>query len=135
LQQLAVSETQFLGWATDETIRHHLQSCQALLFPGEEDFGIVPVEANACGCPVVAYGVGGATETIRPLGCADYPTGVWFEEPTTTSLVDAIQLFERQRGDIDREVCRRSAERYSQARFVKGFSAYCATVLNSRGLS
>lgn len=135
LQQLAGSETQFLGWATNETIHQHLQQCQALLFPGEEDFGIVPVEANACGCPVIAYGVGGATETIRPLGRVDDPTGVWFDQPTTASLVEAIQLFERQRGDIDPEVCRRSVERFSQARFVKEFSAYCTTVLNSRGLS
>lgn len=136
LQQLAGSEVQFLGWASNETIRQHLQQCQALLFPGEEDFGIVPVEANACGCPVIAYGVGGATETIRPLGRADYPTGVWFDQPAASSLIEAIQLFERHQSDIDPEVCRRSVvPRFSQARFVKEFSAYCTAVLNSRGLS
>lgn len=135
LQQLAGSEVQFLGWATNETIRQHLQQCQALLFPGEEDFGIVPVEANACGCPVIAYGVGGATETIRPLGRADYPTGIWFDQPTTASLVDAILQFERQRHEILPEVCRNSAVRYSVPRFMKDIAAYCTTVLNSCGLS
>ncbi len=135
LRRMLGNDKQFIGWSTNETIRHHLQRCQALLFPGEEDFGIVPVEANACGCPVIAYGVGGATETIRPLGRADYPTGVWFDQPTTASLIEAIQLFERHQSDIDPEVCRRSAERFSQARFTKEFSAYCTTVLNSRGLS
>ena len=58
LQALAGPETVFLGWQSDEAIRDHLRRCRALLFPGEEDFGIVPVEAKACGTPVIALGNG-----------------------------------------------------------------------------
>jgi hypothetical protein len=84
---------------------------------------------------VIAYGVGGATETIRPLERDDYPTGIWFDQPTTASLVDAILQFERQRHEILPEVCRNSAVRYSVPRFMKDIAAYCTTVLNSCGLS
>ena len=58
----------FLGWQSDEVIRDHFRRCRALLFPGEEDFGIVPVEAQACGTPVIAFGRGGAAETVIPPG-------------------------------------------------------------------
>ena len=75
-------------------IRDHLRRCRALLFPGEEDFGIVPVEAKACGTPVIAFGRGGATETVVPLDQPG-PTGVWFEEQTVDSLVAAIERLER----------------------------------------
>src|SRR5204863_9011859 len=71
LRALAGPDVTFLGWQPDEVIREHFRRCKALLFPGEEDFGIVPVEAMACGAPVIAFGRGGATETVRPL---DGPT-------------------------------------------------------------
>src|SRR5205807_3992789 len=67
LRALAGPTIHFLGWQPDATIREHLRGCRALLFPGEEDFGIVPVEAQACGTPVVAFGRGGAAETIVPI--------------------------------------------------------------------
>src|SRR5207249_9289317 len=66
LRALAGPTVHFLGWQPNEIVRDHLRRCRALLFPGEEDFGIVPVEAQACGTPVIAYGKGGATETIVP---------------------------------------------------------------------
>jgi glycosyltransferase involved in cell wall biosynthesis len=68
LRATAGPGVEFLGWQSDEAIRDHLRRAKALLFPGEEDFGIVPLEAQACGCPVIAFGRGGATETVRPLG-------------------------------------------------------------------
>src|SRR5262245_23753095 len=64
LKAQAGADVRFLGWQPDEVIRDHLRRCRALLFPGEEDFGIVPVEAMACGAPVLAYGAGGALETV-----------------------------------------------------------------------
>ena len=64
LRMLAGGDVTFLGWQPDAAIRDHLRRCRALLFPGEEDFGIVPVEAQACGTPVVALGQGGACETV-----------------------------------------------------------------------
>src|SRR5262249_55559673 len=69
----------FLGWQNARTLRDYLRSCRALLFPGEEDFGIVPVEAQACGTPVIAFGRGGSVETVLPLHGRKEPTGLWFE--------------------------------------------------------
>ncbi|MCS6853036.1 MAG: glycosyltransferase, partial [Gemmataceae bacterium] len=80
LRALAGPWVQFLGWQPNAVLREHYRRCRALLFPGEEDFGIVPVEAQACGAPVIAFGRGGVTETVLPWGRASAPTGVWFEE-------------------------------------------------------
>lgn len=117
LQTLASPYTLFLGWQSNEAIRDHLRRCRALLFPGIEDFGIVPVEANACGCPVIAYGSGGATETILPLGNSRTPTGVWFEGQNVDSLVDAIDRFEANRDVFQTSAIRRSALRFNQQRY------------------
>src|SRR5262249_570952 len=94
LRALAGATIHFLGWQTHDVLRDHLGRCRALLFPGEEDFGIVPVEAMACGTPVIAYGRGGATETVVPLGRPGAfqgvggrePTGLWFDEQTPDCL-------------------------------------------------
>ncbi|MCG3128207.1 MAG: D-inositol-3-phosphate glycosyltransferase [Phycisphaerae bacterium] len=84
----------FLGWTPDDVIIDHYQRAAALLFAGEEDFGIVPVEAMAHGCPVVAYAVGGARETVIPG-----KTGVWFEQQSVECMMDAINRCERLRFD------------------------------------
>ena len=76
----------FLGWQSDDVIRDHYRRATALLFPAEEDFGIVPVEAQACGRPVVALARGGALESVIPGD-----TGVLFTEPTVESLVTALE--------------------------------------------
>lgn len=135
LRKLSTSETCFLGWGSNDQIRHHLQRCAALLFPGEEDFGIVPIEANACGCPVIAYGKGGATETVKPLGKSDRPTGVWFMEATTESLIDAIRVFELEKESIEANHCRLNAEPFGTSHFITQFEAFCSRVMHARGLS
>src|SRR5205823_1529416 len=89
LRALAGPGVRVLGWQPNHVVRDHLRRCRALLFPGEEDFGIVPVEAQACGTPVVAYGRGGATETVVPPGGRREPTGLWFEEQSAECLADA----------------------------------------------
>ncbi|KPL01484.1 MAG: hypothetical protein AMK75_04700, partial [Planctomycetes bacterium SM23_65] len=77
-RKAATPNVKFLGWASDEVLRRHYSSCRALISPGEEDFGIVQVEAQACGCPVIAYGQGGVRDTVVPLtDAADGPTGVF----------------------------------------------------------
>src|SRR5438477_6066259 len=91
LRAAAGPTTRFLGWQPDEVIRDHLRRAKALLFPGEEDFGIVPLEAQACGCPVLAFGRGGATETVRGLGDGPDLTGVFFAEQTVEAVTDAIE--------------------------------------------
>ena len=114
LKGMAGPTIEFRGWRPDEELRDHLRRCNALLFPGLEDFGIVPVEANACGTPVIAYGKGGATETIVPLGRPG-ATGVWFEEQTTDALVAAIEQFER--AELDPDAARARALTFDRRHF------------------
>src|SRR5207245_8024836 len=94
LHALAGPGVRFLGWQPNEVIRDHLRRCRALLFPGEEDFGIVPLEAQACGTPVIAFARGGATETVIPPGTRRDPTGIWFDEQKSECLVEALMCFE-----------------------------------------
>ncbi len=130
LRALAGPTIQFLGWQPDEAVRDHLRHCQALLFPGEEDFGIVPVEAQACGTPVIAFGRGGATETINPLhGGAGEPTGVWFDEQTPACLVAAIETFEKHAGEFDPHALRFFAQQFNGQRFAAEIFDYLGKIL------
>ncbi len=132
LQSLADERVTFLGWQPDTVIRDHLRRCRALLFPGEEDFGIVPVEAMACGTPVVAFGRGGATETVLPLGVSRTPTGVWFPEQTVESLAEAMVELERAEGAFSPRGLRQQAERFAKRRFDRELVALVDRVLNER---
>jgi glycosyltransferase involved in cell wall biosynthesis len=129
LRVLAGPDVVFLGWQSDEAIRVRLRRCRALLFPGEEDFGIVPVEANACGTPVIAFGKGGATETILPLGDSNAPTGVWFEEQSVDSMVEAIERFERSGDQFDAGIIRRQALRFNRQRYERELFGYLEEVM------
>ena len=133
LRQSAGPRTRFMGWQNDETLRDALRRCRALLFPGEEDFGIVPVEAQACGTPVIAFGQGGATETVVPLGQRREPTGVWFEEQTVDSLADAIRAPRGEpRGEFAPQSARRQALQFREERFEEELLAYVTMVVESR---
>ncbi len=117
LRRLAGDRTYFLGWQPDDVLRDHLRRCRALLFPGEEDFCIVPVEAQACGTPVIAFGRGGATETVLPPGSGAAPTGLWFAEQTPDCLASAIETFERLADLFDPVRLRQHALRFGVRRF------------------
>ncbi len=117
LRALAGPKTTFLGWQSAEVLRDHLRKCKALLFPGEEDFGIVPVEAQACGTPVIAFGQGGATETVVGLGDSPHPTGVFFPDQSVDALVDAVERFERERDGFTPAHLRHHALRFRTERF------------------
>lgn len=123
LQRLAGAQTSFLGWQPDEVIRDHYRRCQALLFPGLEDFGIVPVEAQACGAPVIAYGKGGAAETVLPADELRTGTGRYFNAQTAAALAEAMAWFESHRGQFDEAMARRQAERFGTQRFVRELEA------------
>jgi len=116
-RRAAPANVQFLGRQPDEVLREHYARCRALIFPGEEDFGIVPLEAQACGCPVIAYGRGGATETVKDMDTfANTPTGVYFQQPEGDSLVEAILMFEDNRHAFRPEALRAHALSFSRAR-------------------
>jgi glycosyltransferase involved in cell wall biosynthesis len=129
LRRLAGPTVRFLGWQPDEVIRDCLRRCRALLFPGEEDFGIVPVEAMACGAPVIALGKGGATETVVPLSGRREPTGVWFEEQTVECLMGALTAFEARASDFNTSAARRQALRFNGTRFGEELFGYLDGVL------
>jgi glycosyltransferase involved in cell wall biosynthesis len=131
LRSLAGPTVTFLGWQSDEVIRDQLRRCKALLFPGEEDFGIVPLEAHACGTPVIALGKGGATETVIRPGTRLEPTGLWFDEPTPDCLADALARFEGRPEIFDPAVARRQALRFSSQRFGRELFDYIDSVLLS----
>jgi glycosyltransferase involved in cell wall biosynthesis len=129
LRALAGPTVRFLGWQPDEVIRDHFRRCRALLFPGEEDFGIVPVEAQACGAPVIALGRGGATETVMPPGPRREPTGLWFKEQTIDCLAQALADFESRLHEFTPSAARRQALRFDKQRFEQELFAYLDDVL------
>jgi glycosyltransferase involved in cell wall biosynthesis len=116
LTRQAGPDTTLLGWRSDEEIRDEYRRAAAVILPGEEDFGIVPLEAQACGRPVVALARGGALETVK-----DGETGLLFEEPTIDSLAMALQAV-RGRA-FDPALARAQAERFSQERYVRQMQA------------
>jgi glycosyltransferase involved in cell wall biosynthesis len=129
LRALAGPGISIQGWQPDGVIRDHLRRCRALLFPGEEDFGIVPLEAHACGTPVIAFGRGGATETVVPPGDGRAPTGLWFEDQTVDCLADALARFEASAGAFDPAAARLQAQQFSRERFTCELFAYLDAVL------
>jgi glycosyltransferase involved in cell wall biosynthesis len=130
LRALGGPWVRFLGWQPDSVIRDHLRRCRALIFPGEEDFGIVPVEAMACGAPVVAFGRGGATETVVPPGGGDEPTGLWFEEQSVDCLAGALRSFESH--NFSPAAARKQALRFDRRRFGDELVAYLYDVLGQQ---
>jgi glycosyltransferase involved in cell wall biosynthesis len=132
LRSCASPWVNFAGWQPNDVIRHHLQRCRALIFPGVEDFGMVPVEANACGAPVIAFGRGGAAETVLPLGGSPAPTGVWFDQQTPERLVEAVLHFEQNEDQIDPLDCRQQALRFHRERFESEIVEYVRQVIGQR---
>lgn len=131
LQRRAGRHAEFLGWQGDDVIRDHLRRCRALLFPGLEDFGIVPLEAQACGTPVIAYGRGGATETVLPATAAQCGTGVLFPESSTASLAAAIRWLEDHLPQFSPSLARQQALRFSTPRYEQEMLAYLQQVVST----
>ena len=119
LKKRASRNIEFLGHQPFEVIREHYARCQALVFPGVEDFGIVPLEAMASGRPVIAYRRGGALDTV-----IDGVTGVFFEEQTVSSLNEAIHKYRASSANFDSAALIAHAARYSTERFREKFGAF-----------
>ncbi len=105
----------FTGRVSDQAIADYLSKAKALLFPGIEDFGIIPVEANAAGCPVLAYKKGGALDSIK-----ENVTGMFFDEQTTDSLIKCMDSFEKRQSDFnDRKAFTEHVQQFSENEFIK----------------
>jgi len=113
LKKIAGPSVEFLGRQSDQELRNHYRRCRFLIFPGEEDYGIVPVEAMACGTPVIAYGRGGVTETV-----IDGETGCFFHEQTPEALNACLERASTLTWDPER--IRERAEQFDVAHFLQG---------------
>jgi len=123
LQALAGPDVVFTGRVTDQEMRHLYAKCRALLFPSDEDFGLIPVEAQACGRPVIAYRSGGALETI-----IDGETGLLFDKQNESSLIEAIQQFEKMNFNPERS--RENAMIFDTSVFRKRFLNYIQNIVS-----
>ncbi len=117
LMEKAGPSVKFLGWQSDETVAKYLSNARALLFPGEEDFGILPLEAQAAGTPVIAYGKGGVKETV-----VAGKTGNFFYAQTAESLAEAIVQFESF--DFDRMEISEHAHNFDESQFRERMDVY-----------
>jgi glycosyltransferase involved in cell wall biosynthesis len=125
LRRLAGPNTEFKTGLDDAAVSWHLRHCRALLFPGEEDIGLVPIEAQACGRPVIAYGRGGALETVVPLtegGGAAQATGVLFYEQSVEAVMAAMQQYEAVEAEWSPARIRAHARQFDAARFRDEFA-------------
>ncbi len=126
LTRLAGPTIRFLGRAEDAVLRDHYARCRALIFPGEEDFGIVPVEVMASGRPVLAFGRGGARETVVPGR-----TGILFDEQTPEALIAAIERFEKFAAAFDPATIAAHASNFSKDLFQRNFRKFVDDALAS----
>lgn len=132
IKKLAAPNVQMLGYQLDEVLKDYMQRAKAFVFAAEEDFGITPVEAQACGTPVIAFGKGGSLETVRGYGVKENPTGVFFGEQTVSALTEAVKQFEGIQECISPQNCRRHAEMFSVAVFRENIEQYIKQVLEER---
>ncbi len=117
IKKLAGNNIEFLGFISDKEAISYIQKAKAFIFAAEEDFGITPVEAQACGTPVICYGKGGATETV-----INNKTGIYFYNQTVDDIISAVNLFEKK--DFDYNFIRKHALKFSRSRFedeIKNF--------------
>lgn len=123
VRKRAGSNVAFLGHQPDDVLLEHLQNASALVFAAEEDFGILPVEAQACGTPVIAFGRGGTRESVCDENSAA-PTGMFFHTQSAPAIQDVVREFERNRHLFSAQACRANAERFCHARFRQEFMKF-----------
>ncbi|HCT8518277.1 TPA: glycosyltransferase family 4 protein, partial [Klebsiella pneumoniae] len=119
IKSKATKNIEILGYQPNSVMQEHMRQAKAFVFAAEEDFGITPVEAQACGTPVIAFGKGGALETVK-----SNVTGILFERQEISSIIDAVNKFELNQDRISYMECRLNAEKFSVPRFQNEISAY-----------
>ncbi len=119
LNKRARKHIKILKPVSDQVLKQYLSQCRALIFPGEEDFGIIAVEAHACGCPVIGFCRGGASETVIPE-----VNGLLFEDETPASLAKAVQKFEAIESKFDAQTIRNTAARFNAERFEQELTRF-----------
>jgi len=123
IREKAGANVTVMGYQPDQVLLSYMQRAKALIFAAEEDFGLIPVEAQASGTPVIAYGKGGALETVRGMEHAK-PTGLFFKEQTKAAICDAVKMFEANLSMFTIEHCVENAAQFSVMKFreeIKGF--------------
>ncbi|EPX2825845.1 glycosyltransferase family 4 protein [Klebsiella quasipneumoniae] len=119
----AAKNIEILGYQPDSVVEDCMRKAKAFVFAAEEDFGITPVEAQACGTPVIAFGKGGALETVRPYG-VENPSGVFFEQQTVESIIKAVEEFSSKYDTFKPIDCRDNALRFSTIKFQENMRNY-----------
>ncbi|MER3432436.1 MAG: glycosyl transferase family 1 [Leptolyngbya sp. ERB_1_1] len=113
IQKIAKSNIKILGWQPDHVVEQYMKQARAFVYAAYEDFGIAPVEAQACGTPVIAYGAGGTFETVRDLRTdGSQATGILFPTQTEAAIVDAVHAFEQHQSRFDPEIARSHALKF-----------------------
>ncbi|HBQ6236305.1 TPA: glycosyltransferase family 4 protein [Klebsiella quasipneumoniae subsp. similipneumoniae] len=123
IKSKAKGNIEILGYQPNNIMQKHMQNAKAFVFAAEEDFGITPVEAQACGTPVIAFGKGGVLETIIPEGNQN-PTGVFFDKQEPESIIESVNKFESMQDLFEPTECRRNAEKFSEERFRTEINTY-----------
>ena len=133
LKAISGPTIEFLGRVSDAALPGLYARSRALLFAAEEDFGIVPLESQSYGRPVIAYGKGGSLETVVPYGQSSEPTGIHFEEQTVQSVCDGILKFESVEHAFSPLAIREFAQRFDTSVFVKRMHEFVSMSLKEQG--
>ena len=133
IKKLASTNVELKGYVEKDEMLDIIKRAKAFIFAAEEDFGIAPIEAQACGVPVIAYGKGGALETIIGVSSDESfddksVTGIFFKEQTSSSLLEAVNYFEKNEASFDKKIIRKNAKRFSKDRFEKEFKETIETL-------
>ncbi|MDQ3394473.1 MAG: glycosyltransferase family 4 protein [Bacteroidota bacterium] len=126
IRNKANKNVKVLGQLPFNEMKSYLQRAKAFIFAADEDFGIVPVEAQACGTPVIAYRKGGVLESV-----IENETGVFFNEQNTNSLINAVVGFEKRENNFDPIIIRRNAEKFDKKVFSELFRSYVTNLMKN----